>query len=211
MNFYDRKQKKIYQRINIKYKLLFTLIFFLKFNTHGQLRESVIIKNDVFEVNYNEVLEQPVWLEYNVLCPNGKADRNGLNFYEVKGIHTSDDDDYSKNIWDKGHLAPAAAFNCSRETLRKTFSYLNSALQHKSLIRGVWNRLEEFERNLALFYKVRVRIEVLFEGDCKVLPSGATVPSGFIKIIKWDNREEKFLFPNSDTKKTKWQDYHVLK
>ena len=48
---------------------------------------------------------------------------------------------------------------------------------------------------------MRVRIEVLFEGDCKVLPSGATVPSGFIKIIKWDNREEKFLFPNSDTKK----------
>jgi DNA/RNA endonuclease G (NUC1) len=121
MNFYDRKQKKIYQIINIKYKLLIALIFFLKFNTQGQLRESVIIKNDVFEVNYNEVLEQPVWLEYNVLCPNGKANRNGLNFYEVKGIHTSDDDDYSKNIWDKGHLAPAAAFNSNRETLKKHF------------------------------------------------------------------------------------------
>ena len=62
MNFYDRKQKKIYQRINIKYKLLIILIFLIKFNTQAQLRKSVIIKNDVFEVNYNEVLEQPVWL-----------------------------------------------------------------------------------------------------------------------------------------------------
>ena len=62
MNFYDRKQKKIYQRINMKYKLLIILIFLIKFNTQAQLRKSVIIKNDVFEVNYNEVLEQPVWL-----------------------------------------------------------------------------------------------------------------------------------------------------
>ena len=172
-------------------------------------RESVIIQTEIFKVEYNEVLEQPMWVEYTVQCPNGDASRKGLDFWEPKGVHTSDDDDYSNNIWDKGHLAPAAAFNCSKEMLKKTFSYLNSALQHESLNRGIWNRLEGFERNLANFYEVEVRIDVLFEGHCEVLPSGATIPSGFRKTIMWDCRKEVFLFPNSNTKGTDWKDYHI--
>ena len=150
-----------------------------------------------------------MWVEYTIQCPNGDASRKGLDFWEPEGVHTSDDDDYSNNIWDKGHLAPAAAFNCSKEMLKKTFSYLNSSLQHESLNRGIWNRLEGFERNLANFYEVKVRIEVLFEGHCEVLPSGATIPSGFKKMIMWDGRVETFIFPNSDTKGTDWQDYHI--
>ena len=51
-------------------------------------------------------------------------------------------DDYVNNVWDKGHLAPAAAFNCDRETIKKTFSYLNCALQHEGLNRGPWKELE---------------------------------------------------------------------
>ena len=172
-------------------------------------RESVIIQTEIFKVEYNEVLEQPMWVEYTVQCPNGDASRKGLDFWEPKGVHTSDDDDYSNNIWDKGHLAPAAAFNCSKEMLKKTFSYLNSALQHESLNRGIWNRLEGFERNIANFYEVEVRIDVLFEGHCEVLPSGATIPSGFRKTIMWDGRKEVFLFPNSNTKGTDWKDYHI--
>ena len=172
-------------------------------------RESVIIQTEIFKVEYNEVLEQPMWVEYTIKCPNGDASRKGLDFWEPKGVHTSDDDDYSNNIWDKGHLAPAAAFNCSKEMLKKTFSYLNSSLQHESLNRGIWNRLEGFERNLANFYEVKVRIEVLFEGHCEVLPSGATIPSGFRKTIMWDGRKEVFLFPNSNTKGTDWKDYHI--
>ena len=172
-------------------------------------RESVIIQTEIFKVEYNEVLEQPMWVEYTIQCPNGDASRKGLDFWEPEGVHTSDDDDYSNNIWDKGHLAPAAAFNCSKEMLKKTFSYLNSSLQHESLNRGIWNRLEGFERNLSNFYEVKVRIEVLFEGHCEVLPSGATIPSGFKKMIMWDGRVETFIFPNSDTKGTDWQDYHI--
>ena len=172
-------------------------------------RESVIVQTEIFKVEYNEVLEQPMWVEYTVQCPNGDASRKGLDFWEPKGVHTSDDDDYSNNIWDKGHLAPAAAFNCSKEMLKKTFSYLNSALQHESLNRGIWNRLEGFERNLANFYEVEVRIDVLFEGHCEVLPSGATIPSGFRKTIMWDGRKEVFLFPNSNSKGTDWKDYHI--
>lgn len=188
-----------------KITLLLTFLFLLS----GNLFSQKIIKTDIFTVEYSEELEQPLWVEYKVLCPNGDADRGGMDFYKVDGVHTSDDDDYKNNEWDKGHLAPAAAFNCDKETLKKTFSYLNSALQHESLNRGIWNRLEAFERNLANFYEVEVRIEVLFDSEPKRVPTGAAIPSGFIKIIKWGDKEVKFQFPNSDTRGTDWIDYIV--
>src|SRR5210317_942363 len=154
---------------NMKKVVLSLVLMLVGFATQAQLRESVIIETDIFKVEYNEVLEQPMWVEYTVQCPNGDAERHGMDFYEVDDVHTSDDDDYSKNVWDKGHMAPAAAFNCDKETLKKTFSYLNSALQHESLNRGIWNRLEGFERNLANFYEVSVRIEVIFTNESDVL------------------------------------------
>jgi len=188
-----------------KITLLLTFLFLLS----GNLFSQKIIKTDIFTVEYSEELEQPLWVEYKVLCPNGDADRGGMDFYKVDGVHTSDDADYKNNEWDKGHLAPAAAFNCDKETLKKTFSYLNSTLQHESLNRGIWNRLEAFERNLANFYEVEVRIEVLFDSEPKRVPTGAAIPSGFIKIIKWGDKEVKFQFPNSDTRGTDWIDYIV--
>lgn len=163
----------------------------------------------LFEGVYSEVLEQPLEVTYTVPCPNGDASRQGLDFYTDENIHTSDDDDYSNNIWDKGHLAPAAAFSCDRESIKKTFTYLNSALQHQGLNRGQWNQLESFERDLANFFEVSVKIEVLFEGNPQVLPSGATVPTGFRKTIKFADKVVTFEFPNGDTKGTNWIDYKI--
>jgi len=173
------------------------------------LRESVIIETDIFTVNYSEVLEQPLWVEYTVQCPLPGADRGSMDFWEPQDVHTSDDDDYKYNVWDKGHIAPAAAFNCTSEMLRKTFNFLNCALQYDSLNRGVWNHLEEFERNLANFFEVRVRVDILFEGELEKLSSGATVPSGFRKTITFGDREIVFEFPNEDTSGTYWMDYLV--
>ena len=176
----------------------------------GQLRDRVEFKvDDLYQGVYSEVYEQPLEVKYTVKCPNGQASRTGMDFYTDDKIHTSDDDDYSKNIWDKGHLAPAAAFSCSKETLKKTFTFLNSALQHQGLNRGQWNQLESFERDLANFYTVKVTIKVLFEGTVVKLPTGATVPSGFIKTIEFDNQKVTFQFPNKDTKGTDWIDYRV--
>jgi len=172
------------------------------------LREKVeFTVDDLFSGIYSEVLEQPLEVTYTVPCPDGDASRDGLDFYKDDNIHTSDNNDYSNNIWDKGHLAPAAAFSCDRETIRKTFTFLNSALQHQSLNRGTWNRLETFERNLANFFEVKVKIEVLFEGSLQVLPSGATVPTGFRKTIEFGDKEVVFEFPNIDTSGTDWIDY----
>ena len=181
------------------------LLFLLPVLSFGQ-----VITTDIFTVEYDQQKEQPLWVEYTVQCPNGQASRQGMDFWVPEGIHTSDNADYKNNIWDKGHLAPAASFNCDKETLKKTFSYLNCVLQHQGLNRGVWKELEEFERNLANFYEVKVRIDVIFEvgmGMPIFLDSGAVVPTDFIKTLEFGGKKIVFKFPNIDTKGTKWMDY----
>ena len=172
---------------------------------------SQVYKTEIFTVEYDQKLEQPLWVEYVVKCPNGKASRQGMDFWKPKGINTSDNDDYKNNIYDKGHLAPAAAFSCDKETLLKTFSYINSALQHEGLNRGQWSKLESFERAAANFFNVdvEVRVDVLFEGKLTVLPTGATIPSGFRKSIKIGNVTRVFEFPNKSTTGTKWIEYII--
>jgi len=186
-------------------QILLTILLLLSLNSSifGQR----IVQTDIFRVSYSVEKEQPLWVEYTVLCPNGDASRSGMDFWEPDGIHTSDDEDYENNVWDKGHLAPAAAFNCNKEMLRKTFNYLNSALQHQSLNRGIWNRLEAFERDLANFYTVDVRVDVIFDENSQRLATGAVVPSFFKKTMKWDDKTAEFLFPNIDTSGTDWIDY----
>lgn len=165
------------------------------------------LETTIYKVVYDQDLEQPLKVTYTVQCPKGDADRAGMDFRTVPNVHTSDNDDYTNTVYDKGHLAPAAAFSCTKEMLRETFFYFNSALQHQSLNRGVWNRLEQFERSLANFYQVDVIIEVKFPDTLKRVPGGAAIPKEFVKIIKFGDKELTFIFPNKDTSGTDWIDY----
>jgi endonuclease G len=178
----------------------------------AQLRDSVYVKNQIFEVLYSEVLEQPKWIKYTVLCPDGSASRAGMDFYTVDSIKTSDAKDYLKNVYDKGHLAPAADFNCTKEMLKQTFSYLNCALQNQYLNRGVWRILEEYERELAKKEKVSVAIYLVFDQKSQKLPTGATVPTGFYKYIYLETSKKtiKYYFPNETPTKAKYVDYEIL-
>jgi len=177
------------------------LLVFGYTSVSAQIRE---VKTDIFKVVYDEGLEQPILLSYRVQCPLGDASRSGLDFHKEEGIHTSDNEDYKDNVWDKGHLAPAAAFNCDREMVKATFSYLNCALQHEGLNRGPWKELERFERDLAKLYTVDVTIEVMFVGEVQRVPGGAAIPSGFQKTIYFDGKEYTFYFPNQDVAGQDW-------
>ena len=102
------------------------------------------IKTEIYTVEYSEKLEQPVTLTYFSINRPKNVSRGSMNFKKVPGINTSDNADYYKNPYDKGHLAPAATFSDSEENLKETFSYLNCALQHKRLNRYLWKYLEGF-------------------------------------------------------------------
>jgi endonuclease G len=173
------------------------VLFLLPLSILAQLRDSVYVKTDIYEAVYSEVLQQPKWVKYTVQCPDGKASRQGMDFYTVPGIVTSDGGDYAANVYDKGHCAPAADFNCTKEMLYKTFSYVNCVLQHERLNRGVWRLLEVRERDLASQGKVEVLIRPVYSPKSIKLPTGATIPDGFFKTIKVANKVEVYYFPNT--------------
>jgi len=188
-------------------KKLILVLLFLPLFSFAQKRDSVYVQNKVFTLVYSEVLEQPKWVKYKVTCAENNISRKGLDFYKEKTIHTSDNEDYVANDWDKGHMAPAAAFGCNAELLKQTFTYLNSALQHKSLNRGVWKELEEYERQLRQKADdIEIYIRVDFNPPLKKVSGGATIPSGFYKTIKSQKLKinECYYFnntiPNADLK-----------
>jgi len=177
-----------------------------------QLVAQQLVQTDIFEVCYSTQKQQPLWLSYEVECHSGGFSRKGLNFKKdvsFSGV-TSDNADYYKNVWDKGHLAPAADFNCSYEKLRATFTFLNSALQHEKLNRGPWKNLEKYERKLSKKYTVQVKVVLEFDANSLLLETGALVPSYFIKILSYNDIVRVFRFPNNiSTYKQLWQDYEV--
>jgi endonuclease G len=191
----------------MKKLFLFLLLPLLSFS---QLRDSVYVKTDIYEVMYSETLEQPLWVKYQVQCTGPGASRKGMDFYTEKEYKTSDAKDYSYNEWDKGHMAPAAAFNCTREMLYKTFSYLNCSLQHEKLNRVHWRLLEEYERLLAVVEgPVNVEIKVVFNEIPKRVLGGAAIPSAYLKTIKTSKKVLKFYFLNEAPSKPTFVDYQI--
>jgi len=174
-------------------------------------RDSVYVKTQIYEAMYSEVLEEPLWVKYTVQCPNGTASRAGMDFYADKAIKTSDNADYAANVYDKGHMAPAADFNCTKEMLYMTFSYVNCALQDQYLNRGVWRMLEIQEREWAKTETVAVTIKCVFDKNSIKLPTGATVPTGFYKIIYLEKSKKTytFYFPNVKPTKSKFNEYLI--
>lgn len=193
-------------------KLLINLLFLFSFTLKAQtsLRDSVYVKTDIFEVVYSEVLEQPKWLKYRSINRPTNVSRTGLDFYKVNYIYTSDADDYVKNEWDKGHLAPAASFADTEENMKATFSYLNCALQQQELNRGEWRLLEEQERKWDDNQNLTVKVQLVFTKASKKLPTLATVPDRMIKHIYFEKTKkwQCYDFPNQKPVKG-WEGYYV--
>ena len=201
--------------LNLKvYKLTFLVTILLAGCSKPQeivaqeLRESVTVETPIFVVEYSETKEQPITLTYKSSNRPKNVDRGSMNFYTEDNYHTSDNRDYYRNVWDKGHIAPAATFSDSRENLKQTFSYLNCALQNQYLNRGEWRLLEQEERVWDDAEELIVTVDIKFSDS--ILPSGATIPSKFIKHIKFtqSNVYKCYDFPNEKPTKD-WQEYQV--
>jgi len=194
---------------NIKTRIALLLIIASSIALSAQDLKVVEVKTDIFTVTYSEIFQQPLKLSYKVECTGGDASRLGMSFKKHPGVITSDDEDYINNVWDKGHLAPAADFNCNEDMVRSTFTYLNCALQHESLNRGPWKELERFERDLAKIYTfVSVVVTLHFEDKPENwLKTGALVPVGFTKTIWCDGERFDFYFPNKDVAGHDWIEY----
>jgi DNA/RNA endonuclease G (NUC1) len=175
-----------------------------------ELRDEVIIENAVFKVWYSEVKEQPTKLVYTSTNRVKNVDRGSMNFYTEKDVHTSDNKDYYRNVWDKGHLAPAATYSDSYENLKQTFSYLNCALQDQYLNRGEWRLLEEMEREWDDTQNLTITVELVWDEGYEILPSGGHIPTDMIKHIYFEEDGEWKCFEFENQKPERgWEEHQV--
>lgn len=195
-----------------KYFLFINLTLLFLLTSFQPEKDVIYVKNEVFEVSYSQKLEQPLWLVYHLTNRPTNVNRGSMDFYTEKTIHTSDSKDYAANVWDKGHLAPAAAFSDNMVNLKQTFSYLNCALQNQHLNRGEWRLLEDQLRKWDDLEPITVKIILKFSNSSQKLPTGATVPDGFNMHITWDKskKTECYYFPN-EKPTLKWHQHKTPK
>lgn len=174
-------------------------------------QDDVRVKNQVFEVLYSQKLESPLWLKYRSTNRPTNVNRGSMDFYTEKNIRTSDADDYAKNIYDKGHLAPAASFSDNMENLKQTFSYLNCMLQDQYMNRGQWRLLEEQERKWDDSENLTIIIKVFFDKVPKRLPTNAAIPSHMQKHIYFEKQNvwKCFVFLN-EKPKFNWYELEMI-
>ena len=189
-----------------KFIILLPLFFLSSSNSLPDVK----VDKTIYTVSYSQKLEQPLELTYESSNRPTNVNRGSMDFYIEPGIKTSDGADYVSNIYDKGHLAPAATFSDNMVNLKTTFSYLNSALQNQYLNRGEWRLLEEQERKWDDDEKLTIKISVEFKNKNNVLPTGATVPTGFTKHIYFNKQRvwKCYYFPNVKPTK-KWGEHQI--
>jgi len=192
-------------------KKLLALATILIFAVTVNGQDTIRVKNQVFEVLYSQKLESPVWLKYHSTNRPTNVNRGAMDFYTEKNIHTSDADDYSKNIYDKGHLAPAASFSDNMDNLKQTFTYLNCMLQDQYMNRGEWRLLEEQERKWDDNENLTVIIKVFFDNPVKRLPTNAAIPSHMQKHIYFEKQKKWkcYVFLN-EKPKFKWSELEMV-
>ena len=187
------------------------LIVFILFSAVLFAQDTIRVKNQVFEVLYSQKLESPLWLKYRSTNRPTNVNRGSMDFYTEKNIKTSDAEDYKSNIYDKGHLAPAATFSDNMENLKQTFSYLNCMMQNQYQNRGEWRLLEEQERKWDDIEPLTVIIKVFFDEIPKRVPTNAAIPSYMQKHIYFEKQKKWkcFVFLN-EKPKFKWDELEMV-
>lgn len=192
-------------------KKLLVLVMGVFFTLTSFSQDTIRVKNNVFEVLYSQKLEQPLWIKYRSTNRPTNVNRGTMDFYTEKNIKTSDGEDYAKNIYDKGHGAPAATFSDNMENLKQTFSYLNCIMQDQYLNRGEWRLLEEQIRKWDDQENITVLIKIFFDNPVKRVPTNAAIPSYLQKHIYFEKQKKWkcFVFLN-EKPKFNWEQLEMI-
>lgn len=120
-------------------------------------------------------------------------------FYSEKNLpmkYRSKSNDYKKSDYDRGHLAPDAAFDYNKKVLRKTYTMANVIPQVPRVNRYTWIKAERYARSIA--YKlgsVTVINGVVYSDNPKTIGKNKiAVPDAYWKMIVNDEHNFKKCF-----------------
>lgn len=176
----------------------------------GTAKTDTICSYRGFDLGYNETMEQASWVVYVLTreeVKNGTVSRTD-NFRSDPSISTGSASlaDYRGSGYDRGHLAPAGDMKWDRIAMSQSFLMSNMSPQSPSFNRGIWKKLEEEVRDLALerdsIYVVTGPVLHTVEGSIGKNEVG--IPAYYFKVVvdlsPPDHGMIAFLLPNEESR-----------
>lgn len=158
--------------------------------------EHTIVYHQNYILGYSEKHEQAVYVIYHLTKEelNKNVERsNNFRVDEAIITESSNEDDYYKSGYDRGHLAPAADMSFNYTAMNESFFYSNMSPQVPSFNRGIWKKMEELVRDWA-FEKDSVIVvtgPILSDDLEKIGPNEVSVPKWYYKVIV-ENKEGEY-------------------
>jgi len=125
------------------------------------------------------------------------------SFYQEESIdkpYRAKSSDYTHSGYDRGHLAPDAAFDWSQESLDATYSLANIIPQVPEVNRYMWIKVEAYARDKAIDLGEITVVNVVKYGNdnLHIGEDNITVSIGYYKILfnRDESYEECFYYAN---------------
>ncbi|WP_116787815.1 DNA/RNA non-specific endonuclease [Flavobacterium psychrotrophum] len=180
-----------------------------------------VLYNQGFIIGYSNALKNPLWACYRLGNAKGaygtaeekieKWERPFQFQHDIRTQAQVTHQDYEGSGYDRGHMAPDAAIQAQygQRALMETYLMSNIIPQHKDLNRGIWQKLEEYERktlsqddtNGKEVNDLYVITGPVFATKPDTLASGVAVPTHCFKIYAYKRgyqgtvKTVAFLFP----------------
>ncbi len=137
-------------------------------------------------VNETNIKERPFFYEEEELDPSQRAKYS----------------DYTNSGYDRGHLAPDAAFDWSKESLEATYSLANIIPQVPEVNQDMWVKVEKYARDKAVeLGSVNILNIVKYSSKPKRIGEGKiAVSKGFYKVLYNEDKsyEECYYYANEE-------------
>ncbi|EPF7978062.1 DNA/RNA non-specific endonuclease [Vibrio harveyi] len=160
---------------------------------------------DGYAVGYNYDTKNADWVAYHITAESVNITNKRSNSFkedtEMPGYARSTLADYKGSGYDRGHLAPSATMDFTRESMKQSFLMSNMSPQLPGFNRVGWRVLEEHVRDLANEYnELYVVTGPIYQGNEGTIGNGVVIPSAFYKVILDPSFDEAiaFIVPHRD-------------
>ncbi|ELC3158058.1 DNA/RNA non-specific endonuclease [Vibrio harveyi] len=160
---------------------------------------------DGYAVGYNYDTKNADWVAYHITAESVNITNKRSNSFkedtEMPDYARSTLADYKGSGYDRGHLAPSATMDFTRESMKQSFLMSNMSPQLPGFNRVGWRVLEEHVRDLANEYnELYVVTGPIYQGNEGTIGNGVVIPSAFYKVILDPSFDEAiaFIVPHRD-------------
>jgi len=185
-----------------------TYTWIFKLRPHHRIGQScptdLVLKRDGYCLGFSYERKCALWASFIISKESVGIDmERAEKFYADPAVpekYRVKPEDFTNTGYDKGHLAPSAAIDFSRQSNDQTFAMSNVALQHPKLNRHAWGALEGIIRG---WTNTKGMLGVVVGPTYNKSPKKVNdipVPAGFYQVVySYKHRKSiGFLFPNDE-------------